>query len=145
MDTKTARKKSFDVEYVQVTEENIKEVAEWSGGRLIDKDTKDAFVQLLDRSAINQRQTKAYIGDFVVHHSRAKTYRSFPKKTFWKQFETLDTEGAAHAEHHARDAGTGKYVSDEYAEEHPDTTVVEDDDVDAPGDGLDLPKDAGLD
>lgn len=28
-------------------------------------------------------------------------------------------------EHDARDAGTGRYVSDEYAAEHPETTVVE--------------------
>lgn len=28
---------------------------------------------------------------------------------------------------HARDAKTGRYVSKEYADEHPDTTVIEED------------------
>jgi hypothetical protein len=133
MDTKKARKKSFDVDYVEVTEANIEEVAVWCGGRVIGSD-KDRYI----------------------------------KKNFWRTFEEIVASGQKVS--HARDAGSGEYVSDEYAEEHPDTTVIEtdtsgsetsvveasdagsDEQVDAPQDGVDpatlgsvLPRDAGLD
>jgi hypothetical protein len=159
MDTKKARKKSFDVDYVEVTEANIEDVAVWCGGRVLGSD-KDRYIKILDKGALNERQTKAYLGDYVVHHPRASTYRSFPKKNFWKTFEETGTPME-----HARDAGSGQYVSDEYAEEHPDTTVVEKDQtqppevveasdaatdelIDADQDGVvesdELPRDAGL-
>jgi hypothetical protein len=167
MDTKKARKKSFDVDYVEVTEANIEEVAVWCGGRVIGSD-KDRYIKIIDKGALNERQTKAYLGDFVVHHARANTYRTFNKKNFWRTFEEIVASGQKVS--HARDAGSGEYVSDEYAEEHPDTTVIEtdtsgsetsvveasdagsDEQVDAPQDGVDpatlgsvLPRDAGLD
>lgn len=125
MEIKKAHRKSFDVEYVEVTEENMNDVAKWSGGVVGEQDGV-RFVKFADKNAINNRQTKAFVGDLVVHHLETKGFKSFGKKAFSKSFDEVTTWQQAPDEHVAhRSAVTGQYVAEEYAEKHPDITVSE--------------------
>lgn len=126
MDIKKGRRKSFDIEYVIVTEDNLSEVAEWSGG-IKSGEGKDAFIRLTDKGAINQVQTKAFIGDVVVHHMELNTYKKFGRKAFNKSYEET-TEHVI-----GRDSSTGQYISQATAAANPETTTVE---------HVELPRDA---
>lgn len=127
MDTKAARRKTFDVEYVVVTEDNIEEVASWCGGAIGGTDA-DRFIRIIDKNAMNQRQTKAFIGDYMSR--RNTSFKCYGKKSFLRDFDLLDvTIASEHSElserEVARSAKTGEFVSKEEAEKNPDTTVVE--------------------
>lgn len=138
MDIKKARRKSFDVEYVEVTEENIEEVAEWCQGTL-HQFGGHPYIRLTDKNVRNPRQAKAFGGDLVVFHPDISSYKSFSKAAFSKAFDELVDENfkermdREQEEQLSRDAGTGKFVTEEYAAENPDTTVVE---------TVELPRDA---
>lgn len=136
MDIKKGRRKSFDIEFVTVTEDNLREVADWCAG-VIGGEDKDRFVKIVDKGAINQIQTKAFIGDIVVHHKELGTFKKFGRKAFGKSYDQVETE-VAH-----RDATDGHYVSEEYAGEHPKTTVREQTTVSRPIESVtELPRDA---
>lgn len=119
MDIKKAHRKSFDVEYVEVTEETIDEVAAWCGGVVGEQDGVK-FIRIVDKNAINTRQTKAFVGDLVVHHLELKGFKSFGKKAFYKSFDDVLGISEIH-----RSAETGQFVTEEFAEENPDITVKE--------------------
>lgn len=118
MDIKNGRRKTFDIEYVTVTEENIDEVATWCGGT-ISGEGKDRFIKISDKGAINQMQTKAFLGDVVVRHMELNTFKKFGQKAFGKSYEEIEVV------EHSRDAISGEYVSDEEAAANPETTVTE--------------------
>lgn len=125
MEIKTARRKSFDVEYVVVSEENIEEVRDWCGGA-IGGEGADRFIRLIDKNAMNTRQTKAFIGDYVL--KAGTSFKSYGKKPFEKSFEPLEGNRAAvnqKMQKVTRSAETGQFVTHQEAEENPDTTVVE--------------------
>ena len=127
METKAARRRTFDVEYVIVSEENIEEVADWSKGT-IGGEGVDGYIRLQDKNAINQRQTKAFVGDYVVKYG--KSFKSFTDSAFEKAFEEIpEVEDTVRRPvikvKHARSAKTGKFVSAKEAESNPDTTVIE--------------------
>lgn len=123
LNIQNARRKTFDVTYVEVTADNMEEVASWSGGKLKTEE-KPPYIQLSDKNALNSRQNKAFVGDLVVYHDELNSYKSFGQKAFERSFE----EGVTVVTHHsvARDAGSGEFVSPAYAAENPDTTVNED-------------------
>lgn len=61
----------FDVEQVQVTAENIDEVAEWCGGKVrvakaTDKRAEARFIHVEVTRPMNDRQRKAFPGDHVL-------------------------------------------------------------------------------
>jgi hypothetical protein len=113
----------------------MQEVAVWCGG-VVGGEDKDRFVKIVDKGAINQMQTKAFIGDIVVHHQDLDTFKKFGRKAFGKSYEDIATE----VQH--RDATDGHYVSEEYAGEHPSTTVKEHTEVSRPIESAELPRDA---
>jgi hypothetical protein len=124
MDIKKAHRKSFDVEYVEVTEETIDEVAAWCGGVVgVQDDVR--YIRIVDKNAINTRQTKAFVGDLVVHHLELKGFKSFGKKTFYKSFDDTDVLASHLLTEMFRSAETGQFVTEEFAEENPATTVKE--------------------
>jgi hypothetical protein len=123
MDIKNARRKSFDVTYVIVSEENIEEVATWCNGE-IGGEGKERFVKIIDKNAISTRQAKAFVDDYVLKMSETGTsFKAFTEKAFKKSFEPV--VGSAGHKTIARSAGTGMFVSHKEAEANPDTTVVE--------------------
>lgn len=76
----------FVVEAIQVTVDNMQEVAEWSGGEtMIEKQGGRlvSFVKVEVRNPMTERQTKAFVGDWVLKsETGVKTYsqRAFPKR-----------------------------------------------------------------
>lgn len=130
MDIKHGRRKSFDIEFVEVTEDNIQEVADWCCG-VIGGEGKDRFIKIIDKGAINPMQTKAFIDDLVVHHLELRTFKKFGRKSFSKSYEEIVAEGRK-AQEHDRSAESGQYVSHEEAVADPEHTVHE----------TDLPRDA---
>lgn len=118
MDIKHGRRKSFDIEYVIVTEENINEVATWCNGT-VGGEGKDRFVKILDKGAINQMQTKAFLGDVVVRHVELNTFKKFGQKAFSKSYDQVEIVELS------RSSVSGLFVSEEDAKAHPETTVTE--------------------
>lgn len=91
-------RKPFHVEAVQVTAENIEEVAAWCSGEIRtgkkvvrDEDNKIierkevTFVKVSVHRPLNERQTKGYLGDWVLLSSSG--FKVYTERAFEKAFE----------------------------------------------------------
>lgn len=92
METSKYVRKSFDVDAIQVTDENIEEVAQWCGGTI---ETPHALsleeakhIKVRVRYPINERQTKAFVGDWVLNSGRG--FKVYTNNAFNKQFVSSD-------------------------------------------------------
>lgn len=86
--TETYTRKSFDVEAVQVTDDNISEVAEWCGGEVRstkNDDEETSYIKVRVFRPMSERQTRAYVGDWVLYAGTG--YKVYPPKPFEKCFE----------------------------------------------------------
>lgn len=107
LDKRKFVRRTFEVEAVQVTEENFKEVAKWCGGRIVtvqdlanevvkeEVDESGKSLGSVERPSekhiavevarpLNRRQTEAYVGDWILFASNGfKVYTSRPfRKNF---------------------------------------------------------------
>lgn len=91
METKKYVRKSFGVEAVQVTEENITEVAEWCDADIQTESKDDGQTAYLRKNivgATKERQRRAYLGDWVL---RSKVgFKFYNNKAFASSFEMKD-------------------------------------------------------
>lgn len=74
MQTQTFARRTFTVTGVQVTRENIQEVAQWCGGTIAKKldDTEEIYVHVPVKQTKNQGKphpSRAYIGYYVLQSS----------------------------------------------------------------------------
>lgn len=84
--TKRARKKDVFVQYVQVTEENIGELAKWCGGSVrLQGDAKRYIFLNSVLLPIAPRQKQAFVGDFVLKSPAG--FKFFTERGFRKSFE----------------------------------------------------------
>ena len=122
------RRKTFDVDAIQVTPDNIQEVAEWCGGDVRTEKQKGRdvkFVKVRVYKALDDEQTKAFPGNFVVYMGSG--YKVYKYNAFMRTFERLpivmvvDTtpDQVVH-----RSSVDGTYVTAEFAAENPDTTYA---------------------
>lgn len=86
----TYARKPFYIDAVQVTEENIKEVAEWCMGDVMQtktphEDVASPFIKVRVHRPLNQRQTQAFVGDWVLYAN--KGYKVYTQSAFDKNFE----------------------------------------------------------
>ena len=91
MEIKNFSRKSFDVEGVQVTHENLSEVAEWCGGQLLQENDGvqgSEFIKVNVRHPLNKRQTKAYVGDWVLKTARG--FKVYTDEVLEKNFDLAD-------------------------------------------------------
>ncbi len=123
-------RKPFHVDAVQVTEENMSDVAQWCEGQIQESEkTKDGssatFIKVWVHRPMTERQTRAFVGDWILYARSG--FKVYTTKAFEKTFEQVGTETMMHITSDTlyRDAGTGEYVTKEYAVEHPDSTVGE--------------------
>lgn len=86
--TKYMRKK-FDIDAVQVTSENLQEIAKWVDGD-IRSDDVGQYVKVRVHRPLNDRQTKAYIGDWVLYAGTG--YKVYTAKAFVNSFEQVSGE-----------------------------------------------------
>lgn len=85
MKTHKFARKTFYVDAVRVSEANIKEVAEWCNGTIETDETGHTFLQVEVQRPLNDRQTQAYIGDWVL--MAGSGFKVYVPKAFDKAFE----------------------------------------------------------
>lgn len=91
--TRKYARKTFYVEAVEVTEENMAEVAEWCGGAVrtegpVDKPT--SFIKVKVHNSLSDRQTKAYVGDRVLQNQDRNGFKVFTPNAFANAFEPVE-------------------------------------------------------
>lgn len=83
------QRKAFEVEAVQVSEENIPDVAEWCDGEVIvdDKNPHRTHVKVKVKRPLNDKQTRAYFGDWVLLSESG--YKVYTNRAFVNSFERI--------------------------------------------------------
>lgn len=89
MKTHKFARKTFYVDAVRVSEANINEVAEWCGGTIKEDETGHAFLSVEVNRPLTERQTQAFIGDWVLFAGTG--YKVYTPKAFDKSFEKVKT------------------------------------------------------
>lgn len=84
--TETYARKSFPIECVQVTEENMDAIADWCGGTVMGTGTY-RHIKLEVPDAKHVRQTKAHAGDWVTFAGTG--FKIFSAKAFEKHFDKV--------------------------------------------------------
>lgn len=91
--TKRFQRKPFYVEAIQVTEENMAEVAEWCGGPIKHTRPKSSenvepapYIQVPVISPKSVRQTRGYVGDWVL--KAGEGFKVYADKSFKQSFVT---------------------------------------------------------
>lgn len=93
MQTKKYARKAFFVEAIQVTAENMEEVAQWAEGE-IQQDPEQSgtgpvnYIFINVERPLNDRQTKAYMGDWVL--SAGRGFKVYTNKAFLSSFEVVE-------------------------------------------------------
>lgn len=88
METVKYARKSFEVDAVRVTADNIEEVAAWCKGTVIvetDEQNKlQQYIKVDVQNVLNDRQTQAFVGDWVLYASNG--FKVYTSKAFNKTF-----------------------------------------------------------
>lgn len=94
MQTNTYQRKPLTVEAVQVTEENLYEVAKWCEGDVRTHGaTNKKFIQVDVLHPLNPKQTKAMIGEWVLKSDQG--YKIYSDAAFKKGWELVGAVGMA--------------------------------------------------
>ena len=93
MEIKKYLRKPFSIEAVQVTPENMEEVAEWCGGTIMRNGTegKNAYIKVKVYRPVSVRQSQAFAGDWVLR--AGKGFKVYNEAAFENTFY-LDPEPA---------------------------------------------------
>ena len=89
-------RKPFYVDAVQVTAENMEEVAKWCQGEIRTFETapselgsrKNNYIKVRVHRPATERQTKAFVGDWVLYAGTG--YKVYTPKAFDKDFVQVD-------------------------------------------------------
>lgn len=81
-------RKPFEIEAVQVTAQNINEVAAWCKGKVVLPDGTPGphFIKVDVKNPLTERQTKAFVGDWVLFSGKGG-YKVYTNKGFEISFE----------------------------------------------------------
>lgn len=86
-------RKSFEIQAVQLTDENLEAVAAWCEGKI--RKTKGSstreptsFIKVSVYRPMNDRQTMGFAGDWVFNDGNG--FKVYTKKAFEKSFEERD-------------------------------------------------------
>ena len=88
INTSKYTRRPFDIDAIQVTEENISDVASWCKGTIetespiAKEDGKHILVRVL--RPVNSRQTTAFVGDWVLKYG--KTFKVYTNEAFGANF-----------------------------------------------------------
>lgn len=83
-------RKPFEVEAVQVTEDNIGDVADWCDGELRSTAENISFVKVKVHRPLTTRQTRAFVGDWILYAGRG--FKVYTTKAFEASFEKSDED-----------------------------------------------------
>lgn len=82
------QRKPFTIDAVQVTLDNMQEVAEWCGGEIIIEKQHGRLIQYIKvpvSRPMTERQTKAFVEDWVLKAGTG--FKTYSKVAFPKNFE----------------------------------------------------------
>lgn len=87
-------RKEFAVEAVQVTPDNMADVAKWCVGKIMSDGEKEGhlsrdYIKVRVAYPINERQTQAYLGDWVL--KSGKSFKVYTNSAFEKSFRPKET------------------------------------------------------
>ena len=87
---KFMRKPEAPVDAVQVTAENMAELAVWCNGDIVHTGENVPYIKVRIYKAMSQRQTQAFVGDWILYVR--KGYNVYRNKAFHKNFEAIFQE-----------------------------------------------------
>lgn len=85
METIKFVRRPFYIDAVQVTEENIEEVAKWCGGDVRTNSDARKYIKVRVHRPFGDRQTQAFIGDWVLYS--VSGYKVYTPRAFANAFE----------------------------------------------------------
>ena len=90
LDIKKAFRQPFEVAAVQVTPENMEELAKWCGGKILEDDVKGeqlsrSYIKVNTPNPTSERQKRAYMGDWILKSKQ--NFKIFTRSAFQKNFE----------------------------------------------------------
>lgn len=88
-------RKPIYVDAVRVTEDNFDEIANWCQGEIKQdevpgKGTGKKYIRVRAHNPINNKQTKAYVGDWILY--TAKGYKVYTNRAFRASFDVTNPE-----------------------------------------------------
>lgn len=92
-------RKPFYVDVVEVSENNMEMVANWCEGTIKTEgrgENARRYIKVSVQSPMNERQTKAFAGDFLLHSSSG--FKVYTPKAFEKSFDKVRTLTKAQAD-----------------------------------------------
>lgn len=89
INTETYIRKPLYVEAVQVTEENFNEIRAWVSGK-IEKDGSRKFIRVFVKDPKVPRQSKAYVGDWILWTERGG-HKVYTPKAFERDFDLMES------------------------------------------------------
>lgn len=103
VETQKFARKPFIVDAVEVTDENLKDVAEWCGGDIRTqkerggRDEDEHYIKVRVHRPLNDRQTKAFAGDWILYAGTG--YKVYTARAFNNSFESaeIDLDRNSHA------------------------------------------------
>lgn len=93
MELKNYVRKPFSIDAVQVTTENINEVAKWCKGVVIEERRNGVvkeYIKVDVHHPMNESQTRAFIDDYVCYASQG--FKVYGPKAFERNFELPTVE-----------------------------------------------------
>lgn len=105
VETKKYVRKPLYVDVVQVTVENLFDVSEWCQGEVRDYNDQplesdraknvalERYIHVRVHNPKNTRQTKAYVGDFILYTERG--YKVYTQKAFKNSFDPVPSQAEA--------------------------------------------------
>ena len=130
------KRKAFAVEGVQVTANSFDDAAAWCEGKVTSDDDGRLYVLVPVHKPQHEGQKKAYVGMWILKSPMG--FKVYTERAFNNSFDEAEV-GVEAGEPFGnvfdnstepdtithRDAETGKYVTEEYADDNPSTTVRE--------------------
>lgn len=93
--TTTFERKTFRVQAVRVTQENMGELAEWCGGAVVNADRHpDDVTQYIEVETTRMSGSKshAWVGDWIARLSADHCFRIYRDKSFLEVFQEVSSE-----------------------------------------------------
>jgi len=92
MKTEKFIRKPFAVDAIQVTSENMQEVAQWCQGEILtteasEKRPAENYINVRVVRPLSPRQTRAFVGDWVLYSGTG--YKVYTPKAFDRGFEPV--------------------------------------------------------
>lgn len=117
LDVRTYRRKPLFVDVVEVTAENMTELATWCNGRIKTDNSEEPtkgqqYIKVRVKRPLNDRQTRAYIGDKVL--KIGSSFKVYTPKAFEVSFDEevqhmVDTVGRMLSREEAEDKAEEEY------------------------------------